>query len=144
MSMLLKPVQITTARGFLAGVVMLAGTSCLAESTPDLQEGMWEVTSEMEMMGMAMPAMKHNQCITRENAVPDSAQQDQECKMIKTAVNGDTVSWNMVCDSPEGKSNLAGEITYHGDTFKGTLKIDMQGMEMMQRMSGRRIGECKE
>ena len=92
----------------------------------------------------AMPAMKHNQCITRENAVPDSAQQDQECKMIKTAVNGDTVSWNMVCDSPEGKSNLTGEVTYHGDTFKGMLKIDIQGMEMVQRMSGRRIGECNQ
>lgn len=140
--MLLKPVLITTVRGFLAGFVILAGSSCLAESKPNLQEGLWEVTSEMEMMGMAMPAMKHNQCITRENAVPDSAQQNQECKLIKTAVNGDTVSWNMVCESSEGKSSLAGEITYHGDTFKGTLKIDKQGMEMTQHMSGRRIGEC--
>ena len=140
--MLLKSAKITTARGFLAGVVMLAGTSCLADSKPNLQEGLWEVTTEMEMMGMAMPAMKHNQCISKEKAVPDSAQQDQECKMIKTAVNGDTVNWNTVCESSEGKSDLAGEITYYGDTFKGMLKIDMQGMEMVQRMSGRRIGEC--
>ena len=96
------------------------------------------------MMGMKMPAMKHNQCITKQNAVPESSQPDQECKMVESSVNGDTVSWEMVCESAEGKSNLTGEITYHGDTFKGAIRIDMQGMEMVQQMSGRRIGECKE
>lgn len=44
------------------------------------------------MMGMNMPAVKHNQCITRRNAVPDSVQPDQECKIVETDVNGDTVS----------------------------------------------------
>jgi hypothetical protein len=91
------------------------------------------------MMGMNTPAVTHNQCITRGNAVPDSSQPDQECKMVETSVNGDTVSWKMVCDSPEGKSKLAGEITYHGDTFKGILRIDIQDMETIQNMSGRRI-----
>ncbi|MCD6388842.1 MAG: DUF3617 family protein, partial [Desulfobulbaceae bacterium] len=86
----------------------------------------------------------HNQCISKKNAVPGSSQPDQECRMVKTSVNGDTVSWSMVCESPEGKSKLSGEITYHSDTFKGILRIDMHGMELIQHMSGRRVGECRE
>jgi len=60
------------------------------------------------MMGMNTPAVTHNQCITRGNAVPDSSQPDQECKMVETRVNGDTVSWDLICDSPEGKSKMTG------------------------------------
>ena len=140
--MLLKQALISVFSGFLCSVIMLAGTNCLAVSGPNLQEGLWEITSKMQMMGMNMPAVKHNQCITRENAVPDSSQPNQECKIVETSVNGDTVSWKMVCKTPEGESKINGEITYNGDTFKGTLKIDMQGMEMVQNMSGRRIGDC--
>ncbi len=104
---------------------------------------MWEVISKMEMMGMKMPAMKHNQCISQNNAVPESSQQGQTCKMANTTVKGDTVKWNMICESSEGKSEMNGEITYHGDTFEGVLRINTQGMEMNQNMSGRRIGKCK-
>jgi hypothetical protein len=95
------------------------------------------------MMGMNIPAVKLNQCVTREIAVTDSAQPEQACKMVETDVNGDTVVLKRVCDSLDGKSTLAGEITYHGDTFKGILRIDMQGMEMIQHMSSRRIGDCE-
>ena len=142
--MLLKQTLIVIFSCFLAGVGMFAGTNCLAGSGPNLHEGLWEVTSKMEMMGMNMPAIKHNQCITRENAVPESTQQDQVCRIVDTSTNGDTVSWNMVCESPEGKSEMTGEIIYYGDTFKGILRIDMQGVDMIQHMSGRRIGECKQ
>ena len=60
------------------------------------------------MMGMNIPDVTHNQCITKENAFPDSSQPDQECKNVETSVNGDTVSWDMVCDSPEGKIKMTG------------------------------------
>jgi hypothetical protein len=43
------------------------------------------------MMGMNIPAVKLNQCVTREIAVTDSAQPEQACKMVETDVNGDTV-----------------------------------------------------
>ena len=142
--MLLKQTLIAIFFAFLSGVVMLAGTSCMAGSGPNLQEGLWEITSKMEMMGVNMPAVKHNQCIIKGNAIPESTQPDSECRMVKTTVNGDTVNWQMVCESPEGRSKLSGEITYHGDTFKGILRIDMHGMEMIQHMSGRRIGNCRE
>jgi hypothetical protein len=79
------------------------------------------------MMGMNIPEVKHNQWFTKENAVPESSQPDQACKMVETSVKGDKVNWTMVCDSPDGKPELTGEITYNGVTLKGILRIDRQG-----------------
>lgn len=52
----------------------------------------------------------------------------------------------MVCDTLEGEgtSTLNGAITCHGETFKGAVRIEMQGMEMLQQMSGRPIGKFQE
>ena len=83
--MLLKQALIAVFSGFLFSVVMLAGTNCLAGSGPNLQEGLWEITSKMEMMGMNIPTVKHNQCITKKNAVPDSSQPDQGARWSKPA-----------------------------------------------------------
>jgi hypothetical protein len=117
-----------------------------AGSGPNMQEGLWEITIKMEMPGMpaSMPQMTHTQCITNENIVPRSSQQAEECKITETKVDGDTVTWTMECDSPEGKARATGKITYSGDTFKGTIKMTMQGMETIQHLSGQRIGNCKQ
>jgi len=125
---------------------MITVSISLAGSGPNMQEGLWEITTRMDMPGMpmSMPATKHTQCITKENIVPESSQPDQECRITKTKVLGDTVTWTVVCDSPEGKSRLTGQITYHGDKFEGIINITMEGMEIIQHMSGRRIGDCKQ
>ena len=55
-----------------------------AGSVPDMQEGEWEITSKTEMPGMPMemPPMKHIQCLTKEDFVPQSSQPGQECKVL--------------------------------------------------------------
>jgi hypothetical protein len=39
---------------------------------PNIKEGLWEITSKMEMEGMpfAMPATSHKKCLTNDNLVP--------------------------------------------------------------------------
>lgn len=130
---------------FIIGVLACVSFSC-AGSAPNMQEGLWEITVKMEMPGMPMnmPPSTHSQCITNENLVPRGAQEGGECKIVETNVKGDTVTWTMECDTPEGKARATGEITYKGDTFKGTTKMTMQGMEMTQHLSGRRIGNCQQ
>jgi hypothetical protein len=128
-------------------VVLSAVSISFAGSGPNMQEGLWEITIKMEMPGMPMnmPPMIHTQCITNENMVPrGSPQQAEGCKITKTKVEGDTVTWTMECDSPEGKARSTGKIIYSGDTFKGTIKMTMQGMKMIQHLSGQRIGNCKQ
>jgi len=131
----------------VTAAVLSSVSISFAGSGPNMQEGLWEITIKMEMPGMpvSMPPMTHTQCITNENMVPrGSPQQAEECKITESKVDGDTVTWTMECDSPEGKARATGKITYAGDTFKGTIKMTMQGMETIQHLSGRRIGDCRQ
>jgi hypothetical protein len=115
-----------------------------------MQDGKWEITSKVEMEGMpmAMPATKYTQCITKKDIVPQKVEKNQDCKITDTKVSGDTVSWTMQCKSKEGTMDSNGKITYKKDTFDGTMHTTVNNpgsgkMQMTQRMSGRRIGDCK-
>ena len=110
------------------------------------KEGLWEITSKMEIPGMPvpMPPIKYKQCMTNENPVPNQSQPGQECRMKNVKTKGNTVSWEMVCDSQQGEVKSSGKITYKGDRFNGVVMMDMpeQG-QMKMTMTGRRIGKCK-
>lgn len=139
--MRLKPIVIV-----LAGVVFLllmGPLSVALADAPNMKEGLWQITIKMEMEGMPMemPEMTHSQCITKQNAVP--SQPDQKCKMISNKVKGDTVTWEMECDTPQGPAHTKGTITYSGDTFTGTVDMNMGQMVMTQKMRGQRVGECQ-
>lgn len=136
-------------RGLItASVVLFTFTSiCLADPVPDIREGQWEIITKMEIPGMptSIPPVKNTQCLTDKDFVPENSQQGQECTFAETKVTGNTVTWTMECEGPGGRMKGTGEITYGGDTFKGTMKIQMpqENMEMTSHMDGRRIGDCK-
>ncbi|HBA54849.1 MAG TPA: hypothetical protein DCZ04_10485 [Syntrophorhabdus aromaticivorans] len=121
---------------------------------PNLKDGLWEITTRVEMQGMpipfAMPEQKITQCITKKDAVPQKAEKNQDCKMVSTKISGDTVTWTMECRTQDGvKTDSRGTATYKGDTFDGTTNVivtppGQNTITMTQSMTGRRIGECKE
>ncbi len=125
-------------------LLIIAPISC-AKSGPDLNEGKWEITTSMEMPGMNMPPMKHTQCLTKKDMVPQSPNPDQKCKKIKTTIKGNTVSWVLECDAQGQKMTGTGTITYSGDSFEGSSTASMPtvNMKMTSKISGRRIGNCK-
>ena len=119
----------------------------------NLHEGLWEITTKIEMPGMPMqmPARKHTQCLTKKNMlktmVPREQAQEEECKITDTKISGNTITWVMKC-SGEDAVEATGKITYRGDTFEGTITMisndPKEGkMKMIHHISGRRIGECK-
>ena len=119
----------------------------------DLHEGLWEITTKMEMQGMPMqmPARKHTQCLTKKNMlktmVPKEQDQGEECKITDQKISGNTVTWTMKCKG-EDAMEVTGKTTYHGDTFEGTITMipnnpEEGKMKMINHISGRRIGECK-
>ncbi len=115
----------------------------------DMKDGLWEITTKMEMPGMPMeiPAVKHTQCLTSKNNVPQDSETDkehaQDCKIKNTDVKGNTVTWEVHCISEGKPVKSIGKVTYKGDTFEGETKMEMESMNMTQHMSGRRIGNCK-
>ncbi|MFH1675123.1 MAG: DUF3617 family protein [Pseudomonadota bacterium] len=133
---------------FVASVVLFATISIsFAGSVPNMQEGMWEITSKVEMPGMPMemPPVTYTQCLTKEDLVPQSSQPGQECKITQTKVTGNTVTWTMQCKGQGGTMTGTGSVTYSGNSFKGTIKMTMpeSNMEMTCHISGHRIGDCE-
>jgi hypothetical protein len=110
-----------------------------------MNPGLWEITSEVEMPGMSMPAATTTQCITKDALVPQggSGQGQGQCDVKDVQVRGDTVSWTIECHGQGGPMTGTGEITYYGDSFEGSSKMSMQGMEITTKMKGKRVGDCQ-
>lgn len=131
-----------------ATVILFAVVSiAFAGSVPNMQEGKWEITTKMEMPGMPvnMPPMKYTQCLTKKDLVPKSSQPGQECTITHNKVTGNSVKWTMQCSGQGGEMTGTGNITYSGNSFKGTIKMTMpqQNMQMTNHVTGRRLGSCE-
>ena len=85
------------------GLVMLLITSVEAGSV-DMKDGLWEITTTAEMAGMPfqIPPMTFTQCITQQDLVPQEAQSSNECSMTDNRINGNTVTWSVVCKGEGG------------------------------------------
>ncbi len=114
-----------------------------AASAMEMKDGLWEITTKTEMPGMPMemPPFKFTQCLTSKDSVPQDKGED--CKIKNTDVKGNTVTWEVDCISDGKPVKSIGKVTYKGDSFDGETKTEMEGMNMVQKMSGRRIGNCK-
>jgi hypothetical protein len=126
-------------------VISLFLFSCGVQKGPNMKEGLWEITIRMEVPGMPvqMPPQTYTQCLTQKEAVPQQKAPDQNCKITKQDIKGDTVSWVVECNTSEGTAVSDGRLTYKGDTFEGIITMKQRGMEVTQRLSGRWIGKCE-
>jgi len=116
-----------------------------ASAGPDVQEGMWEITTESKMGGMQMPAQKHTQCFTNDDLVPMDPTAPQSCTIKEKSYKGNTLNWTMECSSNGVKTVSTGSITYDKDSFSGGMEIAIGGsdMKLVNTMSGRRLGPCE-
>jgi len=136
----------------MAGLILMAGVSrSYAGAGPNIHEGNWEITSTMEMEGMpaggAVP-MKYAQCLTSKDAVPKNPETVKGCTITSMKAEGNTVTWVMRCNEQGATIDGSGTVTYSSDTMQGTIKMtlnDPEGgkMQTTQRLSGKRIGDCK-
>ncbi len=120
-----------------------------APAKVNMQEGQWEITTTMEMLGMPeMPAgkmkphtMTTTACLTQKDPVA-KIDEKTNCKMQDLSTVGNTVSWKIVC--PEGTSK--GSVTYAGTTYDGIMETNMkmEGKEMTSKMTmkGKYLGPC--
>lgn len=120
---------------------------CAALAAPNMHPGRWEITSTIDMPGMAftMPASTYTQCITDTELVPQGQQANDKCQMLDNRIDGDTVTWTVKCESGGGSMSSQGKIVYHGDSFTGTVTTTGSQMPagMTQKMSGKRLGDCQ-
>lgn len=125
-------------------VFMVLPSMALAQ--PNVREGMYDIetTTEMPGMGFTMPAVPFSQCITKEDLVPRQQTAQQDCELLESEIEGDTVTWKMRCQSEGGPITSSGRMIYHGDSFEGTVETISEQIPggMRQIMKGSRNGPC--
>lgn len=124
------------------GVFLMAATA----SALDLEDGLYEMTSQVEMPGMALPPTTVTQCLTQEDPVPNKSADGGHCDILDTTSEGNTVRWSMECRQQGQKMTSTGEMTYYGDRFEGTIQTVMGSqagnMTMTTKVTGKRVGDC--
>ena len=115
----------------------------LCFGAPNMEDGLWEITTTVNMAGMGSKSFTNTSCLTKEKAVPQTTESECTVKDVKT--QGNTVTWTVVCK--EGMSTSTGKVTYTGSTMDGVVETTVnaggQTMTMKSTMKGKRIGPCK-
>ena len=132
---------------FLSGVVLL-GLINSASAWAAGSDGLWEVTTKMEMPGMpfAMPGQTARVCMKKghendpNNAVPKN--KDQDCKMTDTKISGNKSSWKMTCGGKHPMTG-SGEITRSDGAYSGKMLMHSKDGDMTMTYEGKRIGTCQ-
>jgi hypothetical protein len=135
-------------------LVALAPTCSSTAGSVDMKPGEWSITIKTKMEGMPFspPPVTVKQCLTEQNYVPSGGAQQQgqsqDCEVMDQKIDGNTVSWSVVCKSGQGGTvKGTGTVTYSGSSFQGSTQMTMmtggQTMKMSTEMTGKWIGPCK-
>ncbi len=129
--------------------VILLLTLWAAGAWAQLKDGLWEMTTSVEMKGMpqAMPPTIFRQCITKSDPVPKNQDKNFECKTTGQKISGNAVSYSVECKGKDSVMLTTGKTTYSGSAMEGTsttnFKVKGQPeMQMTNKMKGKYIGPC--
>jgi len=140
----------------------LAALSCVVTAlvsagghaaAPNMREGMWEITTKMEMAGMpgGMPPQVVKHCVTKKDIEnPQKFAQggpgSEHCQVSNYQLKGNTASWDMACKGGEEMTG-SGTITFSGDSYASTTRMAMksggQTQNMTMHSAAKRVGDCK-
>ncbi len=132
-----------------AVVVGLVATGVLVYAQNPMRAGRWEVSMQMQMVGMQMPEMKSAQCVTEDDlrrnpasGLPNAAQDTPDnCKISDYKVAGNRVTWKMACTGREAMTG-DGDLSFVGDAYAGTINVKTGATSMAVKMTGKRLGDC--
>ncbi len=126
--------------GCIIATLLFLFFASLSFAAPNMEDGLWEITTTIDMPGMPSKSFTHSSCLTKEKAVPQTTESSCTLKDVKT--QGNTVTWTLVCKEATSK----GKVTYGRTTMDGifetTVKSDGQTMTIKNIMKGKRIGPC--
>ena len=128
----------------LVFLCLLVLPATAAAGGPNMEPGLWEITTETHMQGMNIPASTTTQCLTEEDMVPRNTQPGQDCEITDVTTSGDSVRWRMRCGGQGEEVESTGRIRYHGTSFEGTVTttIGATGMTVESTLTGKRLGDC--
>ena len=131
-------------------VVALMVLMCVAgEAQVSLRPGLYERVMEVDVAG-STGQNKDTLCMTPEEAKDvvktiAMAGKETDCKVseVKTAPGG-KLTFNMSCKDDRGRvTTVANDVTYGPDWYINVSKGKSEAGQVSQKVSAKRIGECK-
>jgi hypothetical protein len=123
---------------------------CRAGSHVDMLEGLWEITTQVEMVGLPVrsPAITTRQCISPDNVFPEINRfnaSGQNCKITNVVIGKNYAAYDLACSMENGGMKGHGSVTYRGERLQGSLATVMTpGNEQINyEYSGWYIGPCR-
>lgn len=143
-----------TRLGLVAGALLLGVAAAAGAQQPQIKDGLWEVTTTMDMGGMpgGRPPQTIQHCVTPQDAkdpvgMGRNMDKSGQCQVTDHKVTGNTASWKLTCKG-EGAMSGTGTATYGGTTYSMTSKTTMthggQTMNMTVTQTGKYLGPCKQ
>ena len=131
-------------------IVIAALATPLAVSAADgisIDPGMWEYTTTMTLSMMPQPIVKSRQeCFTESHFDAQALSKDSDCTVQDYQVDGNTMTFTMVCPGPEGPTVGQGRYTSAGSSGTGemamTMTVNGAPHSMKMNWQGKRIGAC--
>ena len=122
----------------LVALLILGFTSTQLNAL-DFKEGNWVVSFDTEVIAfnMHLPTITQEQCLTKENAIPQPEQQDA-CQTSKLKTVGSTITWSLTCPDSHGN----GKVIYKGKTFTSSMNMISASGEMKMKIKGTYKGPC--
>ena len=116
---------------------------------PDIEEGLWEVSTESSVVGMPMeiPTMTVEECFTKESMNPEKLMQQSGCQMNNLDIQATQASWDVSCQQEGMTMQGNGSLKFQKKSFSGVFNLRMSGspsgdMNMKTKLTGRYLGVC--
>lgn len=133
--------------------IVAAGARAQGERPPLLQPGEYQVTIRLELPHMADVAgasKVDSICVTAGDAgahglaVLSELNPVRKCSVSNVLQTGDTLTFDIICPGGDAAVGSA-KYTMRAEGFDGAITVKMGGknMTLIERQSGRRMGNCK-
>jgi hypothetical protein len=128
----------------LTAVSFLVVTLPLTCAAVEMRDGLWELTTNMDIPGMKMPPQMMKHCYTKEDVKDQKkmVNSNKDCTVTELNASGNKVIWKMKC-SGNNPGTFSGETMFSGDSYDSTMKMQSQEMTMNMKVKGKRVGVCK-
>jgi len=108
---------------------------------------LWEVGSKMGAVpgmpaGYSMPTQVHQVCIPPGKAHESAAGDPKNCKILDLKTSGTHTSYRVECTGANAMSGAMDIDFPSPQAYRGTMKVNSQGMAMTMEFSGKKVGSC--
>ncbi len=117
-----------------------------------IEPGLWEITVTVQASGALQPQQHTTQrCYSKQELndlqnVAPSTGMGAQCKMLASNQSGYRYTYTLQCDQP--KLTSSGEFVFGATSYQGSINSEinepgMAKMQIAQRFSARRVGDCR-